>query len=60
MRLTRKILIGMGLIVAVVALALLSGSPVRAAQDKDVIVVNTPPASPVPVKVDRGRRRWRS
>jgi hypothetical protein len=50
MRLTRKTLIGMGLIAAVVALTLLSGSPVPAAQDKDVIVVNTP-AAPVPVKV---------
>jgi len=48
MRLTRKILIGMGLVAAVVALTVLSGSPVLAAQDKDVIVVNTP-AAPVPV-----------
>ena len=49
MRLTRKTLIGMGLVTAVVALTLLSGSPVLAAQpDKDVIVVNTP-AQPVPV-----------
>lgn len=48
MKLTRKALIEMGLIAAVVALALLSGSPVLAAQDKDVIVVNTP-AKPVPV-----------
>lgn len=50
MRLTRKALIGIGLVTAVVALTLLSGSPALAAQDKDVIVVNTP-AAPVPVKV---------
>ena len=49
MRLTKKILIGMGLVTAVVALTLLSGSPVLAAPpDKDVTVVNTP-ANPVPV-----------
>lgn len=48
MKLTKKTLIGMGLIAAVVALTLLSVSPVLAAQDKDVIVVNTP-AKPVPV-----------
>ena len=41
MRLTRMTLIGMGLITAVVALTLLSGRPVLAAQNKDVIVVNT-------------------
>ena len=48
MRLTKKILIGMGLVVAVVALTFVFRSPVLAAQDKDVIVVNTP-AEPVPV-----------
>ena len=48
MRLTKKALRGTVLIVAIVALTLVSGSPVLAAQDKDVIVVNTP-AQPVPV-----------
>jgi hypothetical protein len=48
MKLTKKILVGMGLVAAVGALTLLSGSPVLAAQDKDVIVVNTQ-ANPVPV-----------
>jgi hypothetical protein len=44
----KKTLIGMGLVTAVVALTLLSGSPVLAASTKDVIVANTP-AEPVPV-----------
>jgi hypothetical protein len=45
----KKTLIGMGLVTAVVALTLLSGSPVLAAPpDKDVTVVNTP-ANPVPI-----------
>ena len=48
MRLTKKTLIAVGLVTAVVALTLLSGSPVLAASSKDVIVVNTP-AEPVPV-----------
>jgi hypothetical protein len=48
MKLIKKTFIGMGLVAAVGALTLLSGSPVLAAQDKDVIVVNTQ-ANPVPV-----------
>jgi len=48
MRLTKKTLIAMGLVTAVVALTLLSGSPVLAASSKDVIVANTP-GQPVPV-----------
>jgi hypothetical protein len=49
MKLTKKTLIGMGLVTTVVALTLLSGSPLLAAPpDKDVTVVNTP-ANPVPV-----------
>ena len=48
MRLSKKTFIGMGLVTAVVALTLLSGSPVLSAPDKDVTVVNTP-ANPVPV-----------
>jgi len=49
MRLTKKTLVVMGLVTAVVALTLLSESPVPAAPaDKDVIVTNTP-ANPVPV-----------
>jgi hypothetical protein len=48
MRLFRKTSMGMALVAAVEALRLLSGSPVLAASEKDVIVVNTP-AAPVPV-----------
>ena len=48
MRLTKKTLIGMGLVTAVVTLTLVSGSPVLAASTKDVIVANTP-GEPVPV-----------
>ena len=48
MRLTKKTLIAVGLLTAVVALTLLSGSPVLAASSKDVIVANTP-GEPVPV-----------
>jgi len=48
MRLTKKTSVVMGLVAAVVALTLLSGSPVLAASNKDVIVTNTP-ANPVPV-----------
>ena len=48
MKLTKKTLIGMGLVAVVVALTLLSGSPVLAASSKDVIVANTP-GEPVPV-----------
>src|SRR5262245_20612929 len=43
-----KTLTGIALVAAVGSLALLRGSPVLAASDKDVIVVN-PPAKPVPV-----------
>jgi hypothetical protein len=49
MKLTKKVLIGMGMLAAIAAFALLSGNTVLAAPpDKDVIVVNTP-AQPVPV-----------
>ena len=48
MRLSKKTLIRMGLVTAVVAFTLLSGSPVLAASNKDVIVTNTS-ADPVPV-----------
>ena len=48
MGLSKQALRGTGVIVALVALPLISGSPVLAAPEKDVIVVNTP-AQPVPV-----------
>lgn len=48
MKLSKKILIWMGWVTAILALTLMPGSPALAAQDKDVIVVNTP-AAPVPV-----------
>jgi hypothetical protein len=48
MRLTKKACFGMGLVAAIVALALVSAIPVLAAKEKDVIVANTP-AEPVPV-----------
>jgi hypothetical protein len=48
MKLTKKILIGMGLVTAVVAFTLLSGGEVLAASSKDVIIANTP-ADPVPI-----------
>jgi hypothetical protein len=48
MRLVKKTSMGMAVVAAVGALSLLSASPVLAASERDVIVVNTP-AAPVPV-----------